>query len=328
MRGLDSFSGLRNRPVAGYALAVGAAAAAYLLRALVDPVLPPGFPFLTFFPAVILTSFVAGLGPGILCAVLSGLGSWYGFIPPVRSFALDKSTGIALAFYVLVVGVDLLIIQVMTVALERLRDERRLTATLYERQRTMFQELQHRVANNMAFIASLLSLEKRRAAMPEQASALDAAIARIETMSRLHRRLYDPGAANASLQTHLRETVADLIDMAGAERIELVVEAADEQIELSRLITLSMLVSEVAMNSLKHAFHDRPDGRISVAINRLDARRLELVVSDNGGGLKITPSATGGLGSRIVKNLGVQLGGEIKVESGPGGVTTRLAFPA
>lgn len=328
MQRRDRLTGIRSRPAAGYTLAVAAALLAYVVRAEVDHVLPPGFPFLTFFPAVILTAFVAGLGPGILCAVLSGLASWYAFIPPNDSFALTGSSALALAFYAFIVSVDLLIIHVMTQALDRLQVERRLTATLYDQQRTMFQELQHRVANNMAFIASLLSLEKRRATTSEQASTLDAAIARIDTMSRLHRRLYDPDAANASLQTHLRDTVADLINMAGAERVELAVEAADVQLELSRLITLSMLVSEVAMNSLKHAFQDREDGRISVAVNRLDAQRLELVVSDNGGGIDSGKPTAGGLGSRIVANLGAQLGGKIRVDSGPGGVTTRLAFPA
>ena len=45
---------------------------------------------------------------------------------------------------------------------ERLRTEQAVTAGLYEQQRTMFQELQHRVANNMQFVAALLTLQKRK----------------------------------------------------------------------------------------------------------------------------------------------------------------------
>lgn len=325
---MQRFWELRHNPVAGYAFAVLAAFLAYAVRAKADGVLPPGFPFLTFFPAVIVTAFVAGLGPGILCGILSGLASWYFFVNPIGSFELNPSSAFAMGFYVFIVAVDLAIIHAMTVALDRLQAERRLTAALYEQQRTMFQELQHRVANNMAFVASLLTLEKRRASAPDQAQALEAAITRIDTMSRLHRRLYDPEAANAPIETHLRETITDLIDMAGAERVELVVEAVDVQLELSRLITLSMLLSEVAMNSLKHAFNTRGSGRISVALRRLEDRQLELVVSDDGSGMGPPKPGRGGLGSRIVENLGAQLGGKIRVESSPGGVTTRLAFPA
>ena len=57
--------------------AVAATGAALLLRMVLDPVLPPGFPYLTFFPAVVLTAFFFGLRPGIICAVLSGLAAWY-----------------------------------------------------------------------------------------------------------------------------------------------------------------------------------------------------------------------------------------------------------
>jgi two-component sensor histidine kinase len=328
MRDRGQYREFWRRPLPGYGLAVAAAGVGFLARLQVDHALPPGFPFLTFFPAVILTAYVAGLGPGIVCSVLSGLASWYFFIPPANSFALSASTGVALGFYSFIVGVDLLIIHVMNQALDRLRAERQLTATLYDQQKTMFQELQHRVANNMAFIASLLTLEKRRSTSPEQAAALESAIGRIETMSRLHRRLYDPGASNASIETHLRETVADLIDMAGRTGVELAVDAPDVQLELSRLITLSMLVSELAMNSLKHAFGEGPGGRISVSLVRLDDLTLELSVGDNGCGIQEGQRSRGGLGSRIVENLGTQLGGKVRIESGPGGVTTRLAFPA
>jgi two-component system, sensor histidine kinase PdtaS len=58
-------------PILRYGVCVLAFAIAFFARWQLDPVLPPGFPFLTFFPAIILTSFIAGLGPGILAAILS-----------------------------------------------------------------------------------------------------------------------------------------------------------------------------------------------------------------------------------------------------------------
>lgn len=329
MRGLRDYTGLRDKPLIGYTLAVIAALVAYGIRVWIDPFLPPGFPYLTFFPAVIITAFFCGLGPGIVCAVLSGLIAWYFFIPEFSSFAINTQGLVALGLYVFVVTVDIVLIHLMTSATAKLDEERRLTASLYERQRTMFQELQHRVANNMAFIASLLQLERRQAAAAnESTTAFDSAIARIETMSRLHRRLYDPAAADAAVATHFRETVADLIEMAGASQIDASVSAVDEKVDLQRLITLSMLVSELAMNSLKHAFVDRPSGRITVSLNRIDPRQLELVVSDDGRGLQPMTNKRGGLGARIIDGLANQLGGKIVVDNSANGVTSRLTFPA
>lgn len=64
---------IRCRGWAAYTLAVASFALAFLFRHALDPLLPSGYPYLTFFPAVILTTFIAGIGPGLITAALSGL---------------------------------------------------------------------------------------------------------------------------------------------------------------------------------------------------------------------------------------------------------------
>jgi K+-sensing histidine kinase KdpD len=81
-------SKLKRHWTFAYSFALLSSFFASVLRYWFDPVLPSGFPFLTFFPAIIVTAFVAGVGPGIVCAVLSGLVAWYLFIPPANSLAL------------------------------------------------------------------------------------------------------------------------------------------------------------------------------------------------------------------------------------------------
>jgi hypothetical protein len=49
------------------------------VRYSLDAWLPPGLPFLTFFPAIILTTFLAGVWPGVFVAALSVLTAWYFF---------------------------------------------------------------------------------------------------------------------------------------------------------------------------------------------------------------------------------------------------------
>lgn len=300
-----------------------------MLRLDISAGLPPGFPYLTFFPAVILTTFVAGLWPGVLCAVLSGVAAWYFFIPPINSFQMTGPTVLALGFYVFIVTIDIALIHLMSLATDRLNAERRLTSTLYEQQRTMFQELQHRVANNMAFIAAILQLQQRSVPKSgEVAEALDAAIIRIDTMSRIHRRLYDPDTSSRSLQEAFEGLARDLAEISGVPGVEVTVEIAQETLDLPRLITLSQLLAEVVMNSLKHAFVGRPEGHIWISLQRHGDSQFELTVRDDGRGLGAATTKPGaGLGSRIVKNLGAQLGGRVEVTESDG-VTTRLIFPA
>lgn len=58
-----------------------------------------GYPFITFFPVIILTTFLGGALPGAAAAVLCGIASWYFFIEPCSSFALDWPGAVALGFY-------------------------------------------------------------------------------------------------------------------------------------------------------------------------------------------------------------------------------------
>ena len=314
----------------GDVAAVAATGIALALRFAVDDVLPPGFPYLTFFPAVILTTFFCGLRPGIVCAVLCGLSAWYFFLPPTGSYALDGATALALLFYAGIVGVDIALIHLMQRAGTRLQAERAVTATLYEQQRTMFQELQHRVANHMQFVAALLTLQKRKVGADPSAalSALDEARVRLETISRIHRRLYDPERVSQPVGRYLQELCSDLLDATGARNVVCLVDASHVQLDLPRLTTLSLLVVEVVTNALKHAFVPGGRGTITVRLDQLTPERLMLTIADDGRGLPAAfdPEAGRSLGFRICQGLASQLGGVLR-HSSEGGVVVRLDFP-
>lgn len=321
---------LRGRPLAGYGLAIGSAVGALGVRLSLGDAFPPGFPFLTFFPAIIITSFFAGRGPGILCALLSLVAVWYFLVTPVHSFALRGDTQLALLFFIAVAGVDIILIDAMQHTLDRLDVERRLTAQLYDQQRGLFAELQHRVANNMAIISGLLHFEKRRVLKDPSlaAAAFDDAVARIEIMSRIHRRLHDPAAANAALEAHLRHVCDELIELSGATGVQASVDIPALSVPLERLLPLSLLVAEVVTNSLKHGFAGRDTGTITISLERDAAGANVLVIKDDGIGLPPDhdPARSTGLGMRIIQGLVAQLDGTISMASEAGSVTrVRLA---
>lgn len=322
----------RHRPVLGYGLAVVSSGAAVAVRLIADTMLPEGFPYLTFFPAVVVTAFVAGTGPGLVAGVLSFFAAWYFFIPPLNSFALTPGVFAAQVFFLAVVGIDIALIDAMHRANARLREARERTAALYDQQRTLFRELQHRVANNMSFVASILHFQKRAvAADPTRAErALDEAQGRLTIMGRVHRRLYDPAAVERPLSEHFAALVTDVI--AGSDRPDIAfhAEVAPARLDLTRLIALSLFVSEVVTNSLKHAFVDRAEGSIALRLTE-QASLLTLEISDDGRGYPpgFDASADAGLGTRIVRGLADQLRGTLAIEPrASGGTVVRLVFPA
>ena len=328
------FSLLRRGPVPRYGMAVLSAGTALLLRLAVDGTMSSGFPFLTFFPAVILTTFIAGRGPGVAAGVLSGLAAWYFFIPPYESFGLNASVELALAFYAVVVAVDIALIHGMQTTLARLQEERGRTASLLEVQTTMFHELQHRVANNMQFVSAVLDLQKRSVGHTREGAlaALEEAGRRLDTMARVHRRLHDPRSGD-DFGSHIEGLCRDMMSAAGAPGIDcrVTVRAAPQSPE--RLLALAMLIVEALTNSLKHAFAGRGGGTVTIELNPVPGQpgQLHLLVMDDGIGLpdgfdvQHLPS----LGWKIIQSLAGQLSGDLSHGPADGsGTRIDLRFPA
>src|SRR5712664_3396048 len=86
-----------------YGLAVGLAAAAMGLRGMLTVAWGHEIPFLAFFPAVLISAWVGGFGPGILTTALCAAAATYLWLPPFYSFTVGKLGDIiALAIFVAV----------------------------------------------------------------------------------------------------------------------------------------------------------------------------------------------------------------------------------
>lgn len=317
--------------LSGYGVAIGLAIIATILRQAADNLLPPGFPFLTFFPAVIVTAFVAGRGPGALCGVLSLLSSWYFFIPPANTFVLSAPVATALLFFAAVVIVDVLLIDGLQQRQEQLVESQRQLSAMADQQTLLFQELQHRVANNLASVSSMLRIQRRQIERtPEIAlTVLESADQRIELMGRVHRQLYNPAAREIPLPEQIENVVAQAQDVAGAEDVKVIINAVDAPLAVDRMMTLMLLITEVLNNSIKHAFPEGSSGEVRLTLEPASPGRLRLTIADNGRGLSPEHADVPrhrGLGTAITKGFATQLGGTITVD-GSNGVRTIVEFP-
>jgi K+-sensing histidine kinase KdpD len=79
-------------PFVRYSLAIAAAFAAILLRLSLDPIWGAKLPFITLFPAIMLSAWLGGLGPGLLTTAITAIAAQYYWIEPAGTFAVaDKS---------------------------------------------------------------------------------------------------------------------------------------------------------------------------------------------------------------------------------------------
>jgi two-component sensor histidine kinase len=334
---LEKLPVLPSRPMLRHGLAALLSVAAGLARGVLDPWFPPGFPFLTFFPAVIVSAFVLGRGPGILAAVLCGLMAWYYFIPPFYSFQIGSGTALALGFYLAVVLVDISLVYWMQTANHRLHRERErshalaeTSARLAERNELLFRELQHRVSNNIQTVAAMLTLHRRGVDHALAKKALEDAAARIGLIGRIQRQLYDIDGKSTDLAAFLQGLVNDLAETDGRVGIRYDI-SVEPGIALSAdaLIPFALILAEAVANATEHGFADRDTGLIRIALGRAgDA--IVLRVGDDGAGLPpgFTLNQANSLGLKIATALARQLDGAFDIQPGPdGGATSILTIP-
>ena len=94
---------LQLSPVTRYALAIGLAAASVASRLALDPVWQNRLPYITLFPAIMLSAWAGGAGPGIVTTLTAGVAAAFFWVAPGRSWAIaDSGEWFGLAVFVLV----------------------------------------------------------------------------------------------------------------------------------------------------------------------------------------------------------------------------------
>lgn len=320
----------QDRPILGTVATLAIIAAAWLLRVVADPVLPSGFPYVTFFPAVIVTSFLFGVRLGAVTAVVCGLLAWYFFIPPTHSFALAHGSAFALGFYVFVVATDLALVHWMQTANRQLAREREVSRTLADTREMLFRELQHRISNNLQVAAGLLTMQKRQLLDADARAALDEASNRLALMGRISRKLYDPSGAAQPLLPFLDELCHDVVHASGRDDVVLTL-AGDDRLRLqpTAAVPTALIVAEAVSNALEHGFAGGRAGRIAVTVERSPTGGLDVTVHDDGHGLptgfRVEDSKS--LGLRIATTLASGQDGSFRIEPHDGALAT-LKLPA
>lgn len=311
----------RDRPwrgiAAGAALFGLAVAARWKFGGLTE-----GFGPMLLLPAILLAGLLGGIQVGLGACVACLLVAWIWFFPPYGTFYLEPRQAVTVATFVLTAALELYVIRVLNLTISDLSEAR-------ERNATMFRELQHRVANNLQVIAAVLRHERRGLDQGSAAArALETAQNRLDLMVKVHRSLNSPNIVDQTVGSYFQDMGEALIQASNTPDVRLTVIADPITLDVERLMSLSMIVTEAVTNALKYAFQGRRDGKLQIDFH-LSGRDYVLTVCDDGPGfLSSTKQTKGsGLGRNISESLASQLRGKITFESGQG-ATVRIVFPA
>jgi PAS domain S-box-containing protein len=177
----------------------------------------------------------------------------------------------------------------------------------------LLQEMQHRIANSLQIIASILMLKARSVSSEE---------------SRQHLRdAHDRVLSVAAVQQHLQSRLGvvevgsyldKLCDSLGASMITqgrdltLKVTADPATVSSQEAVSLGLIVTELVINALKHAFPEGGAGRIEVGYHTGADGGWSLWVADDGVG-RPPPGAPVrvGLGASVIQALAHQLDAQV-----------------
>jgi chemotaxis protein methyltransferase CheR len=213
--------------------------------------------------------------------------------------------------------------------LEREKDE------LLRQKDTLLEELQHRIANSLQIIASIILMKARAVQSEETRFHLEDAHKRVLSIAAVQKQLHASATTGAievaPYLSKLCESLADSM-IGGTRPISLKVVGEGGRATSRQAESLGLIVTELVMNALKHAFpDDKTEGQIIVAYDMIGTN-WKLSISDTGIGKPDGGFAQGksGLGTGIVKALAHQLDAQVATLAGPGGTTvsiTHATFP-
>jgi ribose transport system ATP-binding protein len=203
---------------------------------------------------------------------------------------------------------------------------------------TLLREVNHRVKNNLVSIMGLLSME--RAALFERDSDPKAILSQLEerigSMLTVHEMLSAVHWSPLRLRDLLGQVVGAVLDgsplQAGVEvHVSIGPDHAGHEVwlEPQEATGLALIVNELAINSLKHAFDGRDHGRIDLQIeSAMDREEVVLVYRDDGPGWPddVLAGQRENIGLGLVRGVvRSPLRGQIELSNHDGAVA-RIAF--
>jgi two-component sensor histidine kinase len=214
----------------------------------------------------------------------------------------------------------------------RRRETEREKDELLQQKEILLQEMQHRVANSLQIIASILLLKARTVQSEETRLHLQDAHQRVMSVATVQQQL-QPSGLNESIEVgpYLSTLCASLAaSMIGDRRPLLIkVQATSGRAVSAEAVSLGLIVTELVINALKHGFPAGAAGEILVSYDAQDCG-WRLSVSDNGSRSQEAASEPphAGLGTSIVEALAHQLNATVAKTSGPAGTAVTITASA
>lgn len=303
-----------------YLLALVLFTLSFLIRLGLTQWMPHERGIIIFVPAVVVATFLAGSGPGILTASLSGIATTYLF---VRTGATEAALVTDLVVFGTIIAIThwlcISVRKLEVEIVERHRAEDALKESV-QRERLLVGELQHRTKNLFAVIEALAlrSLDRGRPFDEVKQSFLG----RLAALGAANERLLAGNMQGASLKELIESEMMPY-------RGRYTVEGEDALLDQKAAQNFSLALYELATNAAKYGALSTPEGKVTMSaeVARNSGSVLKFSWRESGGPIVRLPQHKGFGTSLLNATLGRGM-----IDYDPEGlrytVSTRLTQPA
>jgi two-component sensor histidine kinase len=283
-------------------------------------------PYAFIFVGSALATLLAGWRSGVIAVFIGQLLTWYMIVEPAAPLGLPSPEVRA----ALVIATIAELITVLIIALYQ-REVDKGTREREERMELLDQalnEIDHRTRNNYQTVIAMIELQMRRATEADVKEALRQVCDRIQAIANASQQLAVRSAdlGRVRLDDHLCGLVQQIEKGLSRDGIDVDCDVDEVTADADKATSISIIVNELVTNAIKHAFNGEHSGHVRVTGK--SGEPFELIVADNGGGIKETNrESDSGLGTRLVQSFARQLGAKHQVTSTGEGTTHRLLIP-
>jgi PAS domain S-box-containing protein len=189
-----------------------------------------------------------------------------------------------------------------------------------EEKENLLREVHHRVKNNLQIVSSLLNLQSYQVKDENDKELFQISQARLKSMALIHEKLYrSSDLSSINFREYSKHLASELLTNYGAINIDLIVDVEDITLNIDTSVPCGLIINELVSNSLKYAFPDGRNGKISITL-KTDNNGYMLTISDDGIGFPedLDFRNTDSLGLQLVNSLVKQIEGEIRLDRSNG----------
>jgi two-component sensor histidine kinase len=218
-----------------------------------------------------------------------------------------------------------------TAKLQRERDKaEREVREARDRAEILLHEVNHRVANSLALVAALVSMQARAVTDPSARTALEETQGRISAIAGVHRCLYtSDDVRSVEISNYLTSLMRDIEITLKKEghRSSAQLNAEPIVVATDKAVSIGVIVTELVTNAFKYAYPPGTGGEIRVSLRKLETDRMRLTVEDDGVGWSGQGAIRGtGVGTRIINTLAKGLGSGVIYGNSGAGCEATLEF--